>query len=490
MAIGDSQRDDVVIERRRAAVIAFVAAAIVLFVLAAGGALGWGPAIVSALALGAMMIAYLAAARQADGPRRSAADAAGAPTAAFAIDDSARAVLDALPDPVAIVRLGGRVEALNAAARRELRAPQNPAGSVDAPFAALVREPRVLDAVEAALTQARSGDVEFKDAAPRERHLRALVAPFSAGPGAAPRAVVVLRDESAIKQAERARADFLANASHELRTPLASLTGFIETLRGHARDDAVARNRFLGIMSAQAERMRRLIDDLLSLSRLEQSEHVAPRGTADLAKIAGDVADALSLIAADRGVNVVLKRFIESARVAGDRDELVQVVQNLVDNAIKYSAEGGEVLVEVGVAPNAAAAAQAPEPLAPHAARLTLLAPADAADVPYAWIRVSDHGRGIERRHLPRLSERFFRGDPDEVSGVEGTGLGLAIVRQVMARHRGGVAVESALGTGSRFTMFARLEGAPGSQAGTAVPGVGSSASVHSPGAEEAKPRS
>jgi two-component system phosphate regulon sensor histidine kinase PhoR len=458
MAIGDSQRDDVAIERRRTAVIAFASFVIVLFVLAAGNALGWGEAFVSAVALGALMAVYLAAARQADGLRQAAAAASGKPAATSAIDDSARAVLDALPDPVAIVRAGGRVEALNAAARRELKAPPSAGGGVDLPFAALVREPRVLDAVEAAFTQAQLGDVEFKDTAARERHLRALVAPFRIGPGASPRAVVVIRDESAIKQAERARADFLANASHELRTPLASLTGFIETLRGHARDDAAARERFLGIMSAQAERMRRLIDDLLSLSRIEQSEHVAPRGAADLVEIAGDVADALSLIAAERDVKVVLKRDVESARVAGDRDELVQVAQNLVDNALKYSDRGGEVLIEVGVAPNAAAAAQAAEPLAANAARMTLLASADPPDAPYAWIRVSDRGRGIERRHLPRLSERFFRGDPDEVSGVEGTGLGLAIVRQVMARHRGGVAVESALGAGSRFTMFIRLE--------------------------------
>jgi two-component system phosphate regulon sensor histidine kinase PhoR len=467
MATGDSRRDDVAIERRRTALSALAAMIVVLVVLAAGGSLGWGAAAVSIAVLAALVAVYLAAAGQGDASRQAAAGTGGAPVQVFSLDESARLVLDALPDPVVVVRAGGRVEAINAAARRELKAQGG-----EVAFAALMREPRVLDAVEAALGEGRPGDVEFKDAAPRERHLRALVAPFKAGAGAIPRAVVVIRDESAIKSAEMARADFLANASHELRTPLASLSGFIETLGGHARDDEAARDRFLEIMSEQAERMRRLIDDLLSLSRLEQSEHVAPRGSVDLAKLAGDVADALAPLAADRGVRVKLRRHVETARVAGDRDELVQVVQNLVDNAVKYSVGGGEVVIEVGVSQDAAAAGHADEPLAANAARLTLLDPADNPDADYAWIRVSDEGRGIERRHLPRLSERFFRGDPEEAAGIEGTGLGLAIVRQVMARHRGGVSVESALGTGSRFTVCARLDG-PAAGVDHGVPGRG-----------------
>jgi two-component system phosphate regulon sensor histidine kinase PhoR len=474
MAIGDSQRDDVAIERRRTALIALIVMAGVLFMLAAGGSLDWGAALVAAMALAALVGVYLAAAGQSDAPRRAAAGASGAPVMALTLDESARAVLDALPDPVIVVRAGGRVDAVNAAAQRELKS-----AAADAPFASLVREPRVLDAVEAALKESRFGDVEYKDAAPRERHLRALVAPFEAGAAPVPRAVIVIRDETAIKRAEAARADFLANASHELRTPLASLSGFIETLSGHARHDEAARDRFLEIMSEQADRMRRLIDDLLSLSRLEQSEHVAPRGSVDLAKLAGDVTDLLAPLAADRGVSVKLRRHVEAARVAGDRDELVQVVQNLVDNAVKYSFGGGDVVVEVGLADSAVLAAHAPEPLATNAVRLTLLDPADNLDAAYAWIRVADQGRGIERRHLPRLSERFFRGDSEDAAGIEGTGLGLAIVRQVMARHRGGVAVESGIGAGSRFTVFARLDAGPAkgaraaAEAGPAASGRG-----------------
>jgi two-component system phosphate regulon sensor histidine kinase PhoR len=452
MAIGDSQRDDVAIERRRTALMALVAMSIVLGVLALGGVLVWEAAVVSDAALMALIVLYLAAAGQADAPRKAAAASKGEPVARFSMDESARAVLDALPDPVVVVRAGGRVETVNAAARRELRA-----YSADSTIASLVREPRLLDAVEAALAGGDATEVEYKDAAPRERYFRALIAPFRPGDGAAPHVVVVVRDETAIKRSEAARADFLANASHELRTPLSSLTGFIETLSGHARNDEEARDRFLRIMSEQADRMRRLINDLLSLSRLEQSEHVAPRGSVDLAKVAGEVLDAMAPVARERGVALRLRAEDGVSRIAGDRDEILQVVQNLLENAVKYSAPGGEVMVEVGIAQGASAAAHAPALLAPQAARLTLTNAGDAPDAPQAWLRISDRGRGIERRHLPRLAERFFRCDPEEAAAIAGTGLGLAIVCQIMTRHRGGVAVESARGAGSRFTIYARL---------------------------------
>ncbi|MGD2134267.1 MAG: ATP-binding protein, partial [Maricaulaceae bacterium] len=251
---------------------------------------------------------------------------------------------------------------------------------------------------------------------------------------------------------------FLANASHELRTPLASLMGFIETLRGHARDDEAARERFLGIISDQAERMRRLIDDLLSLSRIEQTERVTPTDTVNLAAVVEDVADALAPLADDQKVSLEIGQRVADARVLGDRDELVQVVQNLIENAVKYTDPGGRVGIDLGVAVSAQDAFSSAEPLAPDAVRLTLLQPEAPVDGEFAWVRVTDSGRGIERRHLPRLSERFFRGDSDMAASIEGTGLGLAIVRHVMARHRGGLAVESAVGAGSRFTILAPIE--------------------------------
>jgi two-component system, OmpR family, phosphate regulon sensor histidine kinase PhoR len=261
----------------------------------------------------------------------------------------------------------------------------------------------------------------------------------------------VFRDETHFHQVERTRADFLANASHELRTPLATLSGFIETLRGHARDDPGARERFLSIMQAQAGRMSRLIDDLMSLSRIELNEHVPPADEVDLALCVTDVLDAMTPLARERDVTLepVLpaKR---AARVIGDRDQITQVVQNLIDNALKYSPAGVAVriAVESGLSAEAAAAG-----LRPAAVRLSLLTP-DLAGETYAALRVSDQGPGIARENLPRLTERFYRVEGQKSGERSGTGLGLAIVKHITNRHRGGLVVESAPGQGTTFTAY------------------------------------
>ncbi len=261
--------------------------------------------------------------------------------------------------------------------------------------------------------------------------------------------MVSLHDETAAKRAERTRVDFLANASHQLRTPLASLAGYIETLRGHARDDAEARDRFLEIMQAQAERMRRLIDDLLSLSRIELNEHVPPTGVAELVGVANDVVDAAGPIARERGVAVSLQAHCERAPVLGDRDELIQVVQNLIDNAVKYCGAQGNVRVEIGCgADRDAAAAVSIEP----EEHFAMVLPPEAMSGSFAWLRVADDGPGIERRHLPRIAERFYRAN--ERAELTGTGLGLAIVKHIVSRHRGGFSVVSKRGAGSAFSIF------------------------------------
>jgi two-component system phosphate regulon sensor histidine kinase PhoR len=248
------------------------------------------------------------------------------------------------------------------------------------------------------------------------------------------------------------RADFLANASHELRTPLASLTGFIETLRGHARDDAVARERFLGVMAAQAARMARLIDDLMSLSRIELNEHIAPEGRLDVVLAVLDVIDALAPLAAERGVRLAA-RLVERgvANIVGDRDQMLQVAQNLIDNAVKYSPAGGVVDIEVvaGLTADAAIA-----PLRPGAARLSLLSPDLVGGERFVALRVTDHGPGIAREHLPRLSERFYRVEGQKSGERLGTGLGLAIVKHIINRHRGGLVIESVEGAGTTFTAY------------------------------------
>jgi two-component system phosphate regulon sensor histidine kinase PhoR len=261
-----------------------------------------------------------------------------------------------------------------------------------------------------------------------------------------------MHDLTEIKRAEFARVDFLANASHELRTPLTSLAGFIETPRGPARDDAQARDRFLEIMHGQAERMRRLVSDLLSLSRIELVEHRPPEGEADLAAVAAEAGDALLPVATERGVKLSIVGAEDEVSVTGVRDELAQVAQNLIDNAIKYSEGGDTVEIEVlsGLTREEAEARAGRQ--WEGSGRMSIVTGSAAPDgrSRYAVLRVSDSGPGIERQYLPRLSERFYRVDPGR--GLRpGTGLGLAIVKHVVQRHRGEFLVESEPGRGSAF---------------------------------------
>ncbi|MCW5724148.1 MAG: histidine kinase [Maricaulaceae bacterium] len=364
--------------------------------------------------------------------------------------DHSAEILNLLPAPVLLIGPDGRIETANPAARSFLGL-----GGEGGQLSAALRQPQVLEAVGAALRGERPEPVEYSTPAPVESHIRAIATPLR--PGAADardwRAVLVFVDETSIKRIERMRADFLANASHELRTPLASLAGFIETLRGHAKGDQAAQERFLGIMQDQTERMRRLIDDLLSLSRIEMDEHLPPGGKADLSKLAGDIVDALAPLADEKNVTVRVDAG-GPARVTGDRDQLLEVAQNLLENAIKYSPSGAEVLIEVRAGLSREAAEKLASPLSPDASRLAIASPPGASGRRYAAMQVRDSGPGIDRRHLPRLSERFYRVDGQKSGPREGTGLGLAIVKHIVNRHRGGLVVESAPGAGSVFTAY------------------------------------
>lgn len=363
-------------------------------------------------------------------------------------------LVNALPDPVLVIAAhepddltGRRFVLVNEAARETLRI-QYDAGLL----VTVIRDPDVLEAVDEALFGGLEAEAVYEMGGAQERVMRAMAKPLGEAPDGARLALLVLRDETDIRRAERTRADFLANASHELRTPLASLSGFIETLRGHARDDAGARERFLSIMHAQADRMSRLIDDLLSLSRIELNEHIPPHGEVDLVMAAMDVADSLGPVARDRGVRIELLDMPARGEVmvAGDRDQIIQVIQNLADNAIKYTPKGAPVTISLR--PNVSAAAAA-TPADPRAARFSLLTPDRAEDV-YAAIRVSDSGVGLAREHLPRLTERFYRVEGQKSGERAGTGLGLAIVKHIVNRHRGGLAVESIQGEGATFTAY------------------------------------
>jgi two-component system phosphate regulon sensor histidine kinase PhoR len=246
--------------------------------------------------------------------------------------------------------------------------------------------------------------------------------------------MIALYDLTGVKQSERMRADFVANVSHELRTPLTSLIGFIETLRGPARGDGEAQERFLKIMEEQAHRMSRLVDDLLSLSRIELQEHTAPSNQSDIAQILRSVAATLELEAARRGMRIEIATEALPS-VVGERDELTQVFQNLLDNAVKY----GEDNTVIRVSARRLAKGGAGE------RRLGR---------PGLKVSVFNEGEGIEREHIPRLTERFYRVDSRRSRRLGGTGLGLAIVKHIINRHRGVLEIESRPNEGATFTVY------------------------------------
>jgi two-component system phosphate regulon sensor histidine kinase PhoR len=345
---------------------------------------------------------------------------------------SAEAVFAAVPDPMMLLDAQRRVVRANAASA-ELIGPLSDVRDL----AASLRNPAVLAAADAVLRGEAARIVEFSLSLPVERWLSARFARI-AGPsldGAV--AILTLHDITTLKRAEQMRADFIANAGHELKTPLATLIGFVETLRGPARDDAAARERFLGIMHDQSERMARLVNDLLSLSRIELNEHVAPTGRVALAPLIEHIADTLELRAAERDMCLAVSLPQSLPEVLGDADELAQVFQNLVDNAIKYGRPHTVVAIDAGVEHR------------------------DAAGL--VRVAVADRGDGIPAEHLPRLTERFYRVDTARSRDLGGTGLGLAIVKHILNRHRGRLEIASVLGSGSTFTVWLRAT-APGGE--------------------------
>jgi two-component system phosphate regulon sensor histidine kinase PhoR len=332
---------------------------------------------------------------------------------------------DALPDPVIVLNPAGHVLFCNAPARglfASLRQGNH--------ISSVIRTPEFLDAVSAAPERGRAVTVTYAERVPVGRRMAATVAPLARGSERGGNILVLLRDLTEGERINQMRADFIANASHELRTPLASLRGFIETLQSTAKDDTGARERFLPIMAEQASRMTRLIDALLSLSRVEMNAHVPPSGLVDLNDVLNSTKDTLEPLARETGFRLEVARFQRPAIVRGDRDELLQVMQNLVQNAFKYGERGGQVRIEAKHIPS----------LGRQSGR-------------YA-IAVVDNGPGIAPEHLPRLTERFYRVDVASSREKGGTGLGLAIVKHILNRHRGELAIASKPGKGSTFTVM------------------------------------
>jgi two-component system phosphate regulon sensor histidine kinase PhoR len=335
-----------------------------------------------------------------------------------------RAVVEQLPDPLMLLDDADRVVLANTAMRAMVGTDVE-----NKPLSMVLRTPAVLQAIEQTALTGDPSCADFVFRVPVERHYQAYVARTAQTPRLT---AVVFHDLTAVKRAEQARADFIANASHELRTPLAAVTGFIETLRGHARDDEAARAKFLDIMNLEARRMRRLIDDLLSLTRIEQNEHVPPSGEVNLESVVRDAAAALSPLAQADEISIEIEAKPNLPDVAGERDELTQVFQNLIHNAIKYGKPRGHIWITL--APTAESAGRG------GGAMLS--------------VSVRDEGEGIPREFIPRLTERFYRVDVKRSRERGGTGLGLAIVKHIVNRHQGRLSIESRLGEGSIFTVF------------------------------------
>jgi two-component system, OmpR family, phosphate regulon sensor histidine kinase PhoR len=362
----------------------------------------------------------------------------------------ARKAIEATPTPVIVLDENSMVIMTNQAARARFSI-----GTQRARFATLIRRPDLLEAVDLVLQTREPVTLAIRTHVPVDLYERASLAAFDVS--GATFVMLSLTDETEVRQSERMRADFLANASHELRTPLAAIIGFIETLRGPARDDPMARDRFLEVMQAQGERMSRLISDLLALSRIELNEHVPPTGSGDMALI---VQEAINSLPPKQQKQINLTISAQPIWVQGDSDEMTQVVTNLLDNALKYGEPQEKVVVNVQGNLSREDALSFCMRQWDDAARLTLSTPDVRPDQNFAALRVENGGAGIERQFLPRLSERFFRVE-EKASGTSGTGLGLAIVKHIMSRHRGGLTVESEVGRGAAFSIYVPMASDP-----------------------------
>ena len=347
-------------------------------------------------------------------------------------------VIDVMDAPAFILDGEGQIEAHNLLVRELF--PRMAKGKM---LLEVSRNPELLRAVEEVTTGRKSRAFEVLDRGAQERRLFATISPLNVTEAqsdgeenpVAPYFLVQFRDLTEHDRLAQMRSDFIANASHELRTPLASMIGFIETLRGPARQDQASHERFLAIMAAQAARMARILDDLLSLSRVEMRAHLQPGDEVEIDGILRAAAHSLEPLADQAKIAINLDSGTEIFNVRGDRDQLEQVFQNLVQNAIKYGREGGKVDISV-------------KRISPDSARAGRIA-----------ITITDDGPGIAEEHLPRLTERFYRVDTATSRARGGTGLGLAIVKHILNRHRGELDIESKLGEGSTFTVL--LEALP-----------------------------
>ncbi|MGY9004618.1 MAG: sensor histidine kinase [Alphaproteobacteria bacterium] len=353
---------------------------------------------------------------------------------------SSQTVFDSLPQPLMLLDRTRKVLRANRTARTLIGI--DPTGT---DLAGAIRDPAVLALADDVLAGQEIEAVSLTLQGATKMYFSVHIVPLVSQtetptakteiPHGGAAALVVLYDLTERRMAEQMHVDFIANASHELRTPLASLVGFIETLRGPARNDETAQEKFLGLMASQASRMGRLVEDLLSLSAIELAEHTQPSDRVDLSEILGDIAEGLKLEAETKDMALVQDFAPDLPNIVGDKDQLTQLFQNLIDNAIKYGAPKSDVKIHAHPLPDTLTDAQ----IGPHGG--------------YVQIDVIDQGDGIGREHLPRLTERFYRADAARSRAIGGTGLGLAIVKHITTRHRGTLDISSAPNKGSTFSV-------------------------------------
>ena len=358
------------------------------------------------------------------GDRHQAQQTRGPENALPATDTGRSALLSALP--VGAMVIGADRVITDANARIEALFGQT--GIIGQPVAVL-RSRRLLDGIEEVFRDQQHQSFEVTLSRAEDLYLRAEIVPI---PGESDQGLLVtIRDETAAQKAIEVHRDFVANASHELKTPLAASSGIIETLIGPARDDRPATERFLGMLAQQNTRMHRVVEDLLSLNRIELNARVAPDTEVSLVPILSEVLDTLTPIAEANGVDLNFEPPQASPVIVADRDEIAQLLRNLVDNAIKYGGEGKPVTVQVTT-----------DPVGEQ-----------------VCVSVQDLGPGIAREHLPRLTERFYRVNARHSREIGGTGLGLAICKHILARHRGRLEIESEIGEGSVFKVWLPVSG-------------------------------
>ncbi|WP_299294405.1 ATP-binding protein [uncultured Tateyamaria sp.] len=343
-------------------------------------------------------------------------------------DDVLNSILAAVPQPALAIDNSERIAAANDAALALIG--QHVLGRN---YVTMLRQPALLDTVEATLVDGKAGTTRYlaNDGA-QDTTFRVSCRPvLGLGRDGAGVALLVFEDMTHLEQASQMRRDFVANVSHELRTPLTALMGFIETLRGPARNDPEASGRFLDIMQDEAERMNRLVGDLMSLNRVEGDERVRPTETVVLGDVLDSTLRTMRPLASEAGVELEPDFHDVHAVMNGDGDQLKQVFTNLIENAIKYGGAGGKVTVRMVLNPREA-----------------------ALRAPGVRVQIIDYGPGIDPVHLPRITERFYRADDHRSRALGGTGLGLAIVKHIINRHRGRLRVESVLGEGATFTII------------------------------------